>query len=193
MSGYPAGVTGREYEISGPDMEWEEDRTCTCGYTGLVYCYESRHERWWQCPEPVLAHAIDPFPVTGKQADGEWGTVGYSCLRCGERVEIGSTGEHPASGGCGVQHEMGPDSEWLAAEKELDAQEDAHRDALEKEADEVERQLEADTYAAWEVGEPAGLARMRLVDELADRRPDVYEILMGRSMAGTYGDARRRA
>ena len=30
MSNYPPGVTGNEYEISGPDKEWEEeDWECT--------------------------------------------------------------------------------------------------------------------------------------------------------------------
>lgn len=28
MSNYPPGVTGREYEIAGPDNEWEEEFEC---------------------------------------------------------------------------------------------------------------------------------------------------------------------
>jgi hypothetical protein len=32
-SNYPPGVTGNEYEISGPDCEWEEQRECPlCGW-----------------------------------------------------------------------------------------------------------------------------------------------------------------
>jgi len=173
VSGYPPGVTGREYQISGPDMEWEETRTCTCGYTGPVFCYESRYERWWQCPEPVPAHAVERLGVTGKLANGEWGTVGYSCLRCGVRVEDDTLARHPASGGCGAYREMHPASQ-------------------EQEADEAERKLEADVSAAFEAGESAGEARGRLVGELEKRRPDLYRVLMGRSMVGTYGDARRR-
>lgn len=29
MSNYPPGVTGNEYEIAGPDNEWEEEFECT--------------------------------------------------------------------------------------------------------------------------------------------------------------------
>jgi len=34
MSNYPPGVTGAEYEISGPDREWEAPRLGVCKYCG---------------------------------------------------------------------------------------------------------------------------------------------------------------
>lgn len=30
LSNYPPGVTGREYEIAGPDAEWTETKTAYC-------------------------------------------------------------------------------------------------------------------------------------------------------------------
>ena len=34
MSNYPPGVSGREYEIAGPDREWEADQPRDCPHCG---------------------------------------------------------------------------------------------------------------------------------------------------------------
>jgi hypothetical protein len=62
LSNYPAGVTGREYEIAGPDSEWEETKEFACGNDECenfeveveVECeVESFRGTWrafWTCP-----------------------------------------------------------------------------------------------------------------------------------------------
>lgn len=62
MSNYPAGVTGNEYEIAGPDAEWSETREVSCSNDECT-AYEKeieveadissyRGEAWfsWECP-----------------------------------------------------------------------------------------------------------------------------------------------
>jgi hypothetical protein len=70
-SNYPPGVTGREYEIAGPDTEREADGTCShCGLTGPGLIQTYGYSEWFICdaceettdlpdlPEPdYLAHA----------------------------------------------------------------------------------------------------------------------------------------
>jgi ribosomal protein L37AE/L43A len=48
LSGYPPGVTGREYEIAGPDYEKETDERCPeCGSSMTELGYSS--EYWLAC------------------------------------------------------------------------------------------------------------------------------------------------
>ena len=50
MSNYPPGVSGNEYEISGPDTETESEQecpTCEAVVPGMEFTY--RHDRWWVC------------------------------------------------------------------------------------------------------------------------------------------------
>lgn len=48
---YPPGVTGREYQISGPDEEWEEERECAeCGSDPSVhFCQAYNGTVWTTC------------------------------------------------------------------------------------------------------------------------------------------------
>lgn len=63
MSNYPPGVTGNEYEIAGPDAEWEETKEVACDNDECPD-FEKEHEEelllqsyrgtWWtewQCPK----------------------------------------------------------------------------------------------------------------------------------------------
>ena len=50
LSNYPPGVTGNEWQISGPDWEHEckqECPTCESEQLGIIQGY--RHESWWTC------------------------------------------------------------------------------------------------------------------------------------------------
>ena len=50
MSNYPPGVTGNEYEIVGPDEEWEEMRYCpTCDTKTEGMCQSYGSDQWWDC------------------------------------------------------------------------------------------------------------------------------------------------
>lgn len=54
-SNYPPGVTGGEYQITGPDAEWDDERTCeneACvqylkPQVATVQCYQ--YDQWWVC------------------------------------------------------------------------------------------------------------------------------------------------
>lgn len=51
-SNYPPGVTGREYEIAGPDSEWPDDGECSnCDFEGTVLMTYFRFEAWFDCPK----------------------------------------------------------------------------------------------------------------------------------------------
>jgi ribosomal protein S27AE len=51
MSGYPPGVTGNEYEITGPDFTGDEPRPCPdCG-GDTAYEVGYQGARWWECSE----------------------------------------------------------------------------------------------------------------------------------------------
>lgn len=59
MSNYPPGVTGNEYEISGPTYEEDEKRTCSdkdCGFSDEVIVQGYESEKWWTCPDCGLEH-----------------------------------------------------------------------------------------------------------------------------------------
>lgn len=134
MSGYPPGVTGREYAIAGPDGETDEQRECpACGWSGIATVSAYAAERWWNCPDPIDAHPLvagGVFPVTGRTSDGAWTTTGYICLTCGSPVPAATydallegkvVDEHPASGGCGRQIDEvpvddGPDPDQMRDE-----------------------------------------------------------------------------
>ena len=76
LSNYPPGVTGNEFEIAGPDAEWDEMQTCTntvqatipqggvysdssvmedvereCGFEGEVSCWSYQGVMHWECPD----------------------------------------------------------------------------------------------------------------------------------------------
>ena len=52
LSNYPPGVTGNEYEIAGPDDEWESEHYCgTCEKTTLFRCESFRKQRSGICSE----------------------------------------------------------------------------------------------------------------------------------------------
>jgi hypothetical protein len=49
-SNYPPGVSGREYEIAGPDTEREADGTCShCGLTGPGLIQTYGYSEWFVC------------------------------------------------------------------------------------------------------------------------------------------------
>ena len=49
---YPPGVTGNEYDIAGPDSEWEEELYCEkCEKTRLFTCESFQKERSGRCSE----------------------------------------------------------------------------------------------------------------------------------------------
>jgi hypothetical protein len=51
VSNYPPGVTGNEYEIAGPDREFEDERTCPdCDQVSIVDVTGYGWEEWWTCP-----------------------------------------------------------------------------------------------------------------------------------------------
>ena len=52
LSNYPPGVTGNEYEIAGPDDEWESEHYCgTCEKTTMFSCESFRGQRSGICGE----------------------------------------------------------------------------------------------------------------------------------------------
>lgn len=58
MSNYPPGVTGREYEIAGPDFEQERDIACPNGHSpSMVYGYE--WETWAHCFDKDCTYFIE--------------------------------------------------------------------------------------------------------------------------------------
>ena len=64
LSNYPDGVTGNEYEIAGPDSEWEEELYCAkCEKTTTFSCESFRKQRSGICSECEseldLGHADD--------------------------------------------------------------------------------------------------------------------------------------
>jgi hypothetical protein len=49
---YPPGVTGREYEIAGPDDEFETDYFCpVCGSTQTGFMLTYSNFSWFNCGE----------------------------------------------------------------------------------------------------------------------------------------------
>tara|TARA_Y100001949_G_C15909776_1_gene296327 strand:- start:342 stop:617 length:276 start_codon:yes stop_codon:yes gene_type:complete len=49
---YPPGVTGREYEIAGPDDEWESEHYCEkCEKTTMFSCESFQKQRSGICSE----------------------------------------------------------------------------------------------------------------------------------------------
>lgn len=52
MTNYPPGVTGGEYQIAGPDREWEETRECPeCGDVHVFLMQSYRRELWGYATE----------------------------------------------------------------------------------------------------------------------------------------------
>lgn len=51
MSNYPPGVTGNEFQISGPDSEVDGNVYCpNCGADIETTVTYFRYERWFTCP-----------------------------------------------------------------------------------------------------------------------------------------------
>jgi hypothetical protein len=73
MSNYPPGVSGNEYEISGPDAEYTADRTVQC-WNEACAVFETDQEV-----------SIDLQAYRGE----EWGD--WNCPTCGESRDY--TGE----------------------------------------------------------------------------------------------------
>ena len=52
LSNYPPGVTGNEYEIAGPDDEWESEHYCEkCEKDTIFSCESFRKQRSGVCSE----------------------------------------------------------------------------------------------------------------------------------------------
>lgn len=88
LSNYPPGVSGREYEISGPDREWEAAQPSPCPECGAqptvgamlapkialagprVVTFQAHPDRgaWWLCDE--CGEAVDvPEPEPDPEQD----------------------------------------------------------------------------------------------------------------------------
>jgi len=64
VSNYPPGVTGREYQIAGPDHDYEEDRTCEkCGERCEHYVEQYEGCEWATCTE--CGHTTEPVEIDG--------------------------------------------------------------------------------------------------------------------------------
>lgn len=62
-SNYPPGVSGGEYEISGPEEEQNADLFCaepSCGYEGPVTVHIHGSEVWFDCPVCEGRTDVDP-------------------------------------------------------------------------------------------------------------------------------------
>ena len=90
MSGYPPGVTGREYAIAGPDREGEAERTC--GATDVTVYTMSRHHA--DALERLMRNA-DLKALTGPET--------ISLRMIGSDVEETEIEECPFEGTVGVQ------------------------------------------------------------------------------------------
>ena len=61
MSNYPPGVTGNEFEIAGPNREYEEVRECTeCGEEVEMLVQTFHNEAWADCPS---CHAANEWEL----------------------------------------------------------------------------------------------------------------------------------
>ena len=71
MNGYPPGITGREFQIAGPDAAWVEERDCDaelfndngetdgwCYFTGEVDLQSYGADEWWTCPDCGTEHTV---------------------------------------------------------------------------------------------------------------------------------------
>jgi hypothetical protein len=81
-SNYPPGVTGSEFQIAGPDREWEVERWCeTCQASTSQVGQSYRHESWFWCSVcentedgPDDREPDDPDRVRDLREDArEWG------------------------------------------------------------------------------------------------------------------------
>jgi hypothetical protein len=67
LSNLPPGVTGREYEIAGPDAEFVADRNCgntdiDCGFSGEVDVTRYGYEETFTCPKCGAVTTMDSYP-----------------------------------------------------------------------------------------------------------------------------------
>jgi hypothetical protein len=68
VSYYPSGVTGAEYEISGPDREWSDTRSVSCSnddcnafdleaeISMALSSYQNEEWALWDCPVCATEH-----------------------------------------------------------------------------------------------------------------------------------------
>lgn len=60
-SNYPPGVTGREYEIAGPDSEDDEEATCRyCEAHGWATILRYGGQAWFICEACGKQNDLDP-------------------------------------------------------------------------------------------------------------------------------------
>lgn len=66
MSNYPPGVTGNEYEISGPEREWEQIETCSiCGTEGeMVHQFHRQRGAWAFCTNVECSAYDEGFEIS---------------------------------------------------------------------------------------------------------------------------------
>jgi hypothetical protein len=62
MTNYPPGVTGREYEIAGPDWEKDEDETCeACGVVATIHTEGYHGFVWSRCAHCGDERDLSPY------------------------------------------------------------------------------------------------------------------------------------
>mgnify|MGYP001278405177 CR=1 FL=1 len=107
LSNYPPGVTGNEFQISGPDFEQEVDQECLSDTQVVpVSLFDEMWEyvRKYLVPDDDREHVLDKlemFNLLRSQSETE-GTCGFE----GEALTLGYRGNYwwtcPA---CGAEHE----------------------------------------------------------------------------------------
>lgn len=73
MDNYPAGVTGRELQIAGPDAEYTRERTVSCWNDECsqfeieldaevdIWSYGSEEHWTWTCPACKITRDFDEY------------------------------------------------------------------------------------------------------------------------------------
>jgi hypothetical protein len=82
---YPPGVTGREYEIQGPDREWEAPPVGRCG------CGWPYRAKWAEPDEGSDYDPIEPEDPEWKDLRVSWeeyaGAQWWTCPKCDDPVD----------------------------------------------------------------------------------------------------------
>ncbi len=73
LSNYPPGVTGNEYEISGPEREWEEEAICPLCEIEAVMLHQSHRQIgvWAYCTNENCSNHVHGFDRTEEFAVDE--------------------------------------------------------------------------------------------------------------------------
>jgi hypothetical protein len=70
LSNYPVGVTGREYEIAGPDSETEEPEDCSfCDWQGVALVLRYGFQAWYDCPKCGTENDVTDYQDFGPDPD----------------------------------------------------------------------------------------------------------------------------